>query len=285
MKRLLATVVLVAAFLAVDHHVARASGAIGAVGGGGVAQALVCVLTGGADCTMTGGIIFSGVTTDITAASGEDVLIVGGASTGSVVLKSIDNITQIQDASGNVDMQFSMEAAGGVRSTICAVSPGACVLLIGSTSGSASLGPAGSVGPTIAVAHMGEGVSTAGSTLLHSFFGGGINRVATHQAAACAAGVLALDPTSSVIDLDANSAACAVTLAETTAATVGPGFDVQINVVTASGGGGVTFPDVAGIHDGPLLCTTTGLQLNGSYTIHYANMADDMFIGKSCETN
>lgn len=103
-----------------------------------------------------------------------------------------------------------------------------------------------------------------------------------HQAAACAAGVLALQPTSSVVDIDANGAACVVTLSEAGAFL---GELVVINIVTSAGAGTVTFPDVANVHKGPTLCTSTGLALDGVYTIEYADEANDKFLGQSCVQN
>jgi hypothetical protein len=49
-------------------------------GAGGVASNLVCLLTGAANCTMTGGIIFSGVTTDISTPGSEDLAISPGGN-------------------------------------------------------------------------------------------------------------------------------------------------------------------------------------------------------------
>lgn len=73
------------------------------------ADTVTWCLNGAAALTLSGsaatyavGAVFSGVTTDVTAASGEDVLIKGGASSGSVQLQSPDNFTEVLDPSGTV---------------------------------------------------------------------------------------------------------------------------------------------------------------------------------------
>ena len=58
-------------------------------GGGGVASALVCLLSGGADCTMTGSLVFNGVTTDIST-SGSDALVMVGQT---VTLQTKTNLS------------------------------------------------------------------------------------------------------------------------------------------------------------------------------------------------
>lgn len=74
-------------------------------GGGGVSSSLVCLLVGGASCTMTGSVVFSGVSPDITAASGEDLTLTPGATTGSVRIGGAgDGTAEILDAAGNVDV-------------------------------------------------------------------------------------------------------------------------------------------------------------------------------------
>jgi len=105
----------------------------------------------------------------------------------------------------------------------------------------------------------------------------------TLQSATCAAGVLSLTPTADTISIDANGAACAVTLVEPAAGFLGN--VIKMYIATSAGAGAVTFPDVADIHDGPTLCTTTGIVLNGTYSVLYADMANDKLVGYSCQTN
>jgi hypothetical protein len=237
-----------------------------------------------AGCTMTGGVTFSGVTTDITAASTQDVIIAGGATSGSVVIQSIDEKTPILDSAGNTDMQIFTHASNAsvMLQQGTAATTGAVFL----SSTAATIGTQASANATTVVARVSDGMSdsTAGASL-HRWFGAGFDQVGQQQSAACAAGVLALDPTSSVVYLDANGAACAVTLAETSVATAGAGIDVLIVVTTSAGAGTVTFPNVANIHAGPAACTTTGIAINDTYRIHYADAANDLWVGVACTDN
>jgi hypothetical protein len=59
---------------------------------------------------------------------------------------------------------------------------------------------------------------------------------------------------------------------------------VTIEVYTSAGAGTVTFPDAAGVHDGPTLCTATGLTENGTYTVAYS-LKDTMYKGVACTQN
>lgn len=108
----------------------------------------------------------------------------------------------------------------------------------------------------------------------------------TSQTATCATGALALTPTAATVYIDAAGAACVVTLAEPAAAFLND--KITMIVATDPGGAGankVTFPNVPDIHAGPLACTTTGLVLNGSYTVTFADVANDLLIGESCTLN
>ena len=76
----------------------------GSVSGGGGGSAF----NGG---TITQGITISGVTTDLTAASGEDLRLQGGAVSGSVVLRSIDDDVDLEDSAGDVIGKVDVDAA------------------------------------------------------------------------------------------------------------------------------------------------------------------------------
>lgn len=104
--------------------------------------------------------------------------------------------------------------------------------------------------------------------------------VPASQSVACAAGVLALDPTAQVVYLDANNAACVVTLGEVNAVAK---TDIEIIISGTAGIGLVTFPNVAGVLAGPLLCSTTGIALGGSYNLHY-DAVNTKYIGTGCLT-
>lgn len=98
----------------------------------GLANTLYCQLAG---CTMTGGVTFSGVTNDITAAAGQDVVVLGGSSTGSVQLQSPDGTVDIGDGT----------TRGGISSTSSTL-----VMFFGTkgtNDGQVQLGNAGTAGP------------------------------------------------------------------------------------------------------------------------------------------
>ncbi len=102
----------------------------------------------------------------------------------------------------------------------------------------------------------------------------------------CAAGVATFDPAAGsftqYVRVDANGAACAITIGETNATLA---TNVTFYIATSAGAGAVTFPDVANTHDGPTLCTTTGLTINGTYAMTFANLANDAYLGTSCTQN
>lgn len=182
---------------------------------------------------------------------------------------------------------------GGANGTIVPQSGAAALtLLANGTGGAVRLAPNGNNNAVI-----GSSTSPSATQVLGCFsdnissgsagnndvcvFGGGKLQVAKTQAATCSGGVLALDPTSSVAYINANSAACVVTLGEANAQV---GSDVEI-VLTANVSGAVTFPNVANVHAGPTVCTTTGLSTIGSsYRIHYAQTINE-YVGVSCNPN
>lgn len=281
-------------------------------GGGGVAATLVCLLTGGANCVMaddvrftgasagtcfedvdqcldsdgaggyefrdelgnvtltlstagvvtfTGQSIYSGVTTDVTTGTNED-LVLAPNGTGSVVLRGGDSTVELQESGGTQRGSLLISSTNLlIQATVA--------LILGSTANRA----------TNAVA---VSLRDNNTTPLLEVYGGGLVKYAAEQTATCSLGALALDPTSSQISIDANAAACAVTLAETTGTVVGPGAVATITVFNV-GAGVVTFPDVANIFEGPALCTNTGIGANGTMSIMYANRADDLWIATGCQ--
>lgn len=230
------------------------------------------------------GIRIDGVATDITAASGEDLTLTGGASTGSVVLMSNDNSIDIKDSGGTV--RGAIVTSSGNSRLLMGQSTNGGLFWSGSANALAQFGVQTNAAVTVMVASFADtiGIGGAGVNLI-SAYGGGALRKNVEQVITCAAGTAALDPQSSHISIDANGAACVVTIAETSAATIGPGFEATIYIATSAGAGAVTFPDVANVFNGPTLCTTTGLAIDGTMTIFYANKADDMFVATGCQTN
>lgn len=115
--------------------------------------------------------------------------------------------------------------------------------------------------------------------------GTGWYRRLTSQTATCAAGVLALDITSEVVRVDANGAACVVTIDDASAELLGPSMRAEIQVRNV-GAGVVTFPDVAGEHNGPTACTTTGIAQNGIYSLTFMDDgSSDLWAGVACTNN
>ncbi len=88
-------------------------------GGAGVAQSLVCLVAGGADCTMTGGTVYSGVSVDISTPGAEDLTLAPGGVTATakpVRIRS-DTATQLTAGSvGNVFLSVNTGAAVSVPS-------------------------------------------------------------------------------------------------------------------------------------------------------------------------
>lgn len=252
-------------------------------GGGGVSAALVCLLTGGADCTMSGSVIFDGAAPDLTTATNED-LTLAPAGTGSVSLQSGDHAVDVRDAAGNIDGSIETHASGA--GVLFRASGGAGVYAGPSA---ASIGHTGAVNDNSGAACLSESISLAtGGTHLACAQGGGLWSIRTRQAATCAnngggtPAALALTVTSSAVYVTNNDAdGCAITLAETNLVA---GTDV-VFVVVSSAGGVVTFDDTAGAHNSPACANTTGLSLEDSYRVHYSDASNDLFVGLGCADN
>lgn len=226
--------------------------------------------------TTTGGVTISGVTTDITTGSNQD-LTVAPNGTGSVILMSGDDVSEIQSSTGGSDFKFTTSSGVANRATLCVNT--ACQ----NTSGNDvwHVGTSANKAATALAWAASDSVALGSSTDLLQVYGEGYVTVNVQQAATCAAGVLALDPTSSVVYVNANNAACVITLGE---ANSRAGSDVQI-ILTANVSGAVTFPNVANVHAGPTACTTTGLSTIGSsYRVHYASTINE-YVGVSCNNN
>ncbi len=214
--------------------------------------------------TSTVNYISSGNTTDFTT-TGNENLRLAPAGTGSVELMSGDSTVDFLDSAGTQRVVFLVGASVSSILTTTSVN----VLRLGTNSGTSG---------TLPVAQFEDGAR------LWSIYGEGAVRKNVEQTATCAGGVLALDPVSSVITIDANATSCVVTLAETSAATIGTGYEAVINVTNA-GTGVVTFPDVANIADMPPCASSIGITTNGTLSIEYANRANDLWIGTACVDN
>lgn len=238
-------------------------------------------------------LVVSGVTNDITTGTNEDLRIAPNGS-GSIALRSgTTNQLVMERGSGTQMLIFDVASAEIMRSS---GNDGA--ILVGNAAlGHAFIGAAQTdIGAGVVVGGVADTMLTAsgGSKVaLFTVLGEGLVAVARRQSASCtdnagAGGVLGgltLTPTSSAVYVtNTDAQGCIVTLAEPAAGTLGLGADIEI-VVVANTGGTVTFPAVANIHAGPTFATTTGLGLNDSYNIHYADMADDILVGVSVSDN
>lgn len=199
--------------------------------------------------TLTSGVTFSGVTTDITAASGEDVTILGGASTGSVVIQSPDDLTTFTDSAGGNELFIRTTTGFTGIPILAAYSSGGAAMRLDSTAAQAGLTTAAAANAAVFCA--GDSIAHATKTDLVCMYGSGAIGVPTtgQQAITIAdsgGGGAATDstsPSSSHIEITCNDAdGCTWTPGETT---VVDGWTVTaINVSAANV---VTIADSAGV--------------------------------------
>jgi hypothetical protein len=235
------------------------------------------------------GIVVSGVTNDITTGTNEDLRLLPNGS-GLLALRSgstnqivMERGSSSQIAIFDLTSAFAMSSSGN-QGAILLGNDTLGNALIGSTADKTATTLIGGVGDTLATAAGGSKV------LMWGVYGEGLQATARRQSAACvdnagAGGVLGgltLTPTSSVVYVtNTDVAGCIVTISETGAIL---GSEVEI-VVVSNAGGTITFPAAANVHAGPTFATTTGLDVNDSYRIHYADMANDLFVGVSTSDN
>lgn len=106
-------------------------------------------------------------------------------------------------------------------------------------------------------------------------------QLSSTQSATCTAGGVTVNPTASTVTIEAGAVACIVTIGEVGA--VPNTFTTFL--VRNTGVGLVTFPDVAGVHDGNALCKTPGLATGGLYTVYRDVNDGGIFRGESCSPN
>ena len=235
-------------------------------GGGGVSSALVCLLSGGAGCTMTGQAIYSGVTDDIVSVANQDLRL-RGQGTGSV---------QIQSGDGGVDFLDS----GGVTRLI--VAPAA--VFTGMTWGAGMIFQ----GNNRSAAQLTWGIGDDSMNLVG--YGTGFLRIPATgtQTAACAANALTLDPTSSRVELTQSGAAnCVVTMSETTVAAldnagaVGGAWTTICATAVTGGATSINFADQAGI----LNIAGGAISLTAESCIDLMYLSTGIFVEKSRSLN
>lgn len=127
----------------------------------------VCLLSGGASCTMTGGLVFSGVATDITTGTNED-LTLSANGTGSVIVTGNGGNTKIETQSSATGKLLGPSIGGvGAQSDRTAAQPAACFYDNGTTStlcgyGSGAFGiPSGTQHQVTIADSGGAGVATS----------------------------------------------------------------------------------------------------------------------------
>jgi hypothetical protein len=262
--------------------VARAQSIGGGGGGGGgltqsAATALYCALAG---CTMTGGTTYSGVTTDITTGTNE-TLTIDANGTGQVAV--LDTVNVNSGASTSLIIQ----PIGAASARLLTAGGGSAV---GFSTGYAAVGINGGGAVATRSGCIAHSIVSGGSTPIACGYSGGKWAVEIRQAATCVAnagaggtlGGVTLDATSSVVYLtNPDADGCIVTMSETSAVL---GSDVSV-IVVSSAGGVVTFPDVSNVLASPECADTTGLSTNDVFTMHYADSADDLYVGIGCGDN
>lgn len=224
--------------------------------------------------TNTTAVTMNATGNDVQSASGS-ALRVYAAGVANLEIGSGNNRVDYVDSGGTVRLMTLFESAERLMFSAANNLNGRFGII---TDGSFS-GAAGDKSAITAVHTIADGVGSDFSmTALLRVFGGG-HVAPVGQAAVCAAGVLALDPSSDRVYLDSAAANCVLTLSETNAVI---GSEVIIAVVTASGAAGVTIPDVANVVVSNTVCDTTGLQIDGRAKCTYVDAADDHYVCK-CE--
>lgn len=213
----------------------------GGGGAGGVASSLVCLLTGGSDCTMTGQTIYSGVTSDITTGPNEDLTLAPNG-TGSVLLRSGDNATEFVDSAGNPDLTIETTTSGGgislIRTSNSAVSGGAVRI----STNIATLGTLADVSATTVAGCIGDTLTTGTATALWCVYGGGLWAIDKQQSVTISTGTDTTVPTSSQVEMTCTTAPCSYSPGETS---IPDGAQIEVCNIDASDD--ITIAEAAGV--------------------------------------
>jgi hypothetical protein len=208
-----------------------------------------------------------------------DLTISATGAGGDVILQSGSDQTKFADNTGAVRARIDVDPSGGRG-----------LFRSDSSNGSAHVGASGWIGTTsnagattiVGGVSESQSVSSVGTSIF-GCYGGGLCRFALAQSVTCAAGVATVDIQASTVVVDPAGAACAVTIAKTTAAGL-TGARATFVIAATAGAGVVTFPNNAD-HAGPVLCTTTGLTEDGTYSVLFADKATDIWVGQACSDN
>jgi len=202
-------------------------------GGGGVASSLVCLLTGGAGCTMTGGIVSSGVAVDVTTGTDEDYTI-DADGTGRVQLND-----EMQITAGGFSMLLT--ANGSVGQSISGTASDGVVLgLLGGPTG-AVVGMKTDIAVNDRVLNVqDQRTTTVGGISLFTVYGGGAFGVTNQQSITISTGTNTVTPSSSHVELTCTTAPCDYRPGNSG---VRDGWDIKIVNNEAIGGDDITITD------------------------------------------
>jgi hypothetical protein len=315
--RTAAAVVFVLALL-VGYGAVRAQSIGGNGGSGGgltqaAADALYCALAG---CTMTGGITFSAVTTDITTGTNEDLALspngsgtvkptkqvqVSGVTldyscvSGEACAFGSQGSATTNFVAGNNSWTFSN--TNGTPNVITVDMSGSSSSMRMYSAGNAAwqinsgaygrIGSSASVANTNPVGGLAKSLSssTAGTDVFLCYGGGKCASQIT-QTATCAsdgtgaAATLTFDGTADRIAVDNNDPdGCVITLSATSKV---DGADSTFTITT-NAGGVVKFVSDSN-HAGPTCAVTTGLDLADTYRVRYSQTLTK-YVGISCSSN
>lgn len=209
------------------------------------ANLLYCQLTG---CTMTGTTTYSGVTTDITSTSNQDLTVVG-AGTGSVVIQSGDNATDFVDSAGNVDATAETSAASArfrMSNNNNAIGWGATGGYIGVTNNAAATAIIGQIGESCTVA--------SGCTNFVQVYGQG--QVVNLPGTALVTG----SPTDTTTQPNGAGSACRMSSTGASAYTPSEtnAVDGAFFCCTNTGANVITMTESAGVYEGPATASAVG---------------------------
>lgn len=241
---------------------AQAFGGGSGGGGGDCALADVCALAGGADCEFIGG-------AGIQGASNQNLPITA-QGTGSIQIKSGDNVTDLLDSSGSTDGSIRTRSGGGGALFVAGTAG------FGGTTGYATHGITSSATDSSAVDCVVEANDIdAGGTYHKCIYGGGLTATFTAQTCNCGTAgtpnTVTCDITSDVVYLtDGDADACTVTIGETTAGAIAHDLDYVTIIVTSLGGGGAyTIADSSGVVELAAGASWVGASTGDTLQLHY----------------
>jgi hypothetical protein len=204
-----------------------------------------------------------------TVSTGQLFGVVNGIGGGSVTPLSYDIASGIYTLSLGSGVSLKLQADTSV---------GTGVIKAGASNGAVRYGGEAEIGidttatATTFVASVAKSITTSSKTLVHSWYGSGLDADWISQTATCTAGVVTVDVQSPYIAIQPNNAACTVTFTKTTANTIGKPIRGVVAMVTNSPGAGTV--KFAGLTYSPTLCSTTGIVLGESITIAYDTVLD-----------